>query len=74
MTDHNINLCSFKFSVNRVMRWVVRCIQQWFALLQVIDHTIPSMQKLPGKQVFRAKFSAISSVEIKAAMVLVEQP
>lgn len=38
--------------------------------LKVMDHTLPSMQKIRGQQVFRAKFSAISSVEIKAAMVI----
>lgn len=38
-------------------------------VLQVIDNTVAWMNKPHGQQVFRAKFSAISAQEIKAAMV-----
>eukprot|EP00210_Caulerpa_lentillifera_P003718 g3551.t1 len=35
---------------------------------EVMDHTLPFMNKVSNQQVFRAKFSAISEVEIKRAM------
>lgn len=36
---------------------------------EVMEQTLPVMHKVHGQQVFRAKFSAISEVEIKKAMV-----
>ena len=38
--------------------------------VQVIENTVKWMVRVPGQQVFRARFSAISAPEITAAMVL----
>ena len=38
--------------------------------MQVIENTVKWMARVPGQQVFRARFSAISAPEITAAMVL----
>ena len=38
--------------------------------LQVIENTVKWMARVPGQQVFRARFSAISAPELTAAMVL----
>lgn len=37
--------------------------------MQVMESTLKWMARVPGQQVFRAQFSAISAPEIKAAMV-----
>ena len=36
---------------------------------EVMDQVLPSMHKVNGQQIFRAKFSAISEPEIQHAMV-----
>ncbi len=37
--------------------------------MQVMENTLKWMVRVPGQQVFRARFSAISAPEILAAMV-----
>ena len=37
--------------------------------VQVMENAVPNLRKVAGQQVFRAKFSAISAPELKAAMV-----
>ncbi|PRW60157.1 DNA topoisomerase 3-beta isoform X1 [Chlorella sorokiniana] len=41
---------------------------------EVIENTVPKMSQVPGQQVFRARFSAISAPEIRAAMARLVQP
>lgn len=43
-------------------------------LVSVMESAVPVLRKLPGQQVFRAKFSAISEKDVRVAMNTLGEP
>jgi hypothetical protein len=43
-------------------------------LVSVMESAVPVLRKLPGQQVFRAKFSAISEKDVRTAMSTLGEP
>lgn len=43
-------------------------------LVPVMESAVPVLRKLPGQQVFRAKFSAISEKDVRTAMSTLGEP
>lgn len=43
-------------------------------MVSVMESAVPVLRKLPGQQVFRAKFSAISEKDVRTAMSTLGEP
>ena len=54
--------------------YLIRANVLFMFMIPVMESVVPVLRKLPGQQVFRAKFSAITEKDVRTAMSTLGEP